>query len=164
MSSYAVLPREERRALLRRLGWQGDAAKALEDAGFAAPARESDLESRVPTTVLLTDLPAAVLAGLVQLTGCQGNGLAGDRAITTTYRLDGRPLSITLGWNELDPSCDRLFQLIARASYGEPTVPGGEPRLALLRLLPEFVACQNVRDAEFRQPFPVPCHSVVNVG
>jgi TonB family protein len=158
--AYAVLSRDERRALVQRLALTGDEAKAIEGAGFLVRDRESDYESSTPQPLLLADLPGAVLADLVRLTGCDGKAYETDRALTTKYRPDGRPLSIVVGGVELDAACDRLVQLIASASYGVPTLTNGDAGRALLRLLPDFVACQVDRDADVRRVQPTPSPDV----
>lgn len=158
--AYAVLSRDERRALVRHLELTGDEADAIEGAGFRVRDRESDYESSTPQPILLADLPGAVLADLVQLTGCEGKAFENDRALTTTYRADGRPLSVVIGGGTIDTACERLVQLIVSASYGQPTVAGGDPGRALLRLVPDFVACQVERDADVRRPQPTPSPDV----
>lgn len=155
MSTFAVLSQEERRALTRRLEWKDDEADRLHDARFVDRAPSSDWEDRRPAAVLFTDLPAAALADLVALTECRVRTTADDRALATTYRLDGRPLSILVDGTTAETKCDRLMQAVVRTSYGEPTLPGEEARHALLRVLPEFLSCQRDRDDEWRAPRPV---------
>ena len=118
-----MLSKEERRALIKQFAIRGDDAKGIEDASFLVRDRQFDWEE-APTPILLADLPGAVLADLVRLTACEGKAYETDRALTTKYRPDGRPLSIVLGGVDLEPGCERLVQAIARASYGVATGRG----------------------------------------
>ena len=154
VATYAVMSREERRALVQHLGGNDEDGAALAGAGFGRRRRESAWDSHHgrPGAVLLADLPGATLADLVRLTACDGKPFESERALTISYRPDGRPLSIMVAGTPIDAACDQLSQLVARASYGDPTLPGDKPGRALQQLHPEFVSCQRDRDAEARAP------------
>lgn len=135
-AALAVLTADERVAFAARLALSRSATEALMLATPGPPPPPVP----VPVVGVLTDVPAAMLAEVVRLTGCRPQS-ADERFASIRYHPDRRPRAIGPSPEPWSPGCQRAARAAVAMSYGVPPRSDEERALALVRLDADFASC-----------------------
>lgn len=138
----AVLSAGERTTFARRFTLSESATRALIETRFDEPTPEGGRD----LVAVLTDVPAAMLTGVVRLTNCRPEA-ADERFASLRYHADRRPASLSMNRESWSPGCERAARAAVAMAYGTPPRGDADRTLVLVRLDPEFMACLADREA-----------------
>lgn len=133
----AVLTMTEREAFVDRFKLSPVSGARLLTAQVGEPTADSPPAS----AIVLTDLPAVMLADVVRITACRPQPTTDEQFATVRYRADRRPAGLAWPAETWSPGCARAARAAVSMAYGTPPVAETERTPALVRLDPEFTAC-----------------------
>jgi len=142
-----VLSADERKAYAKRFSLPDGLAKQLREMKLDEPAPRTPDTPPGPSMLLLSRIPASMLADVVRVTGCTP-GAGDEQFAAMRFRADGRPAAVALVREPWSPGCERAARAVVAMAYGAPPFAVMDETHALVRLDQEFVSCLAARRAD----------------